>query len=700
MRQPHSDQMETPSVHRDYLFDSPRVDASNPRHFDTLTGLAFGLLCAESILLGQIVQAWLFAVGAIATAIGVVVARHTGRFLPINSRWILGLAMLCILKLQFFPYEIPPEFQFIRSPFAHELSRFLIGTQLLLLASRDFASRRAALFAQLGWGVLIFGCDIRVPGYRVHGIQITLGFVVLLQALFAMSTRRSATMSRGFGWTRRIVVLLTLIVAISAGSALAVGISRHERQLEWLLTNYLFPDRDRFSSTGFSGRGSLESVTMWQQFESDKVVLQAVCDESPGYVIGRVFDTFETRGQRSEWATVDPSRQLFQLSDPPAEVNRPDFLAPVYGAGETESLHWRPHELWSQSRNRLFVPLDTELIAVHAGHLTYTEGSYSALDRLETGDLHYMAYVPQPVPAVQPAPDQLAICLQTYDGLDSEIRDLAERVFAGCETTEDKCAAVERFLKGNYEYSRQVIRPREVDPLSDFLLRNRRGHCEYFASAAAQLLRLGGVPTLYASGYVLNEQNPVDGSWVARNAHAHAWALAYDEELQRWRIVEATPSDGVPEGNPPGWWESRRQAWSLAWKRWMSRTREVGLLPALGTSISEHWLIPLIALLCAVGVTVLLRRWSVPIELRPSKETATPPKLSKVLKWIDRAAGRQGLTRGQAETLHSFAVRVQAQGHVQVATAYLEYSRLRYSQAVDEQTLLQLRTRIRTLLSG
>ncbi len=666
---------------------------------DSSIALGFALVVVETLLLILTSQTWVFGGVVVFALVAVLAARATGRLLTFDSRYVLGLAVLCLLKLMFAPAEIPPEYQFIRSQFAHELARYLIGLQLLILCSNGFPSRRAALFAQLGWGVLIFGCDMRVPDYRAQWVQVALGGVIILQGLFGMSTRRAVTGSRGTGWVRPIVVTLTLIAGIVCGSALADGIARHERQLEWLITNYLFPDRERFSSSGFSGRGSLESVTMWQQFESDEVVLQAVCEDTPGYVIGRVFDTFEFRGQRSEWSTAEPSRALPESHPPPAEVQQDDFHAPVFGLPDSQSLHWREYELWSQSKNRMFVPLDAELFAVHAEHLMYTDGSYSALGRSDDGDLHYLAYVPTPSPTIHLDSEQYAVCMQAYDGLDPQAALLAEQIFAGCTTTDQKCRAVESYLKDNYQYSRQVIRPRGVDQVSDFLLHNRQGHCEYFATAAALLLRLGGVPTRYVSGYVLTEQNPVDGSWIARNLHAHAWTLAYNAELQSWQIVEATPSDGIPEVSSPTWWEARRQAWSLAWKRWMSRTREVGVLPVLGDYVSEYWLIPLIALLFAVGLTVLLRRWSLSGERVRSTGSTTPPKLKKVLRSIDRAAVRGGLTRGNSETLQSFAVRVRQQGLGSVAAAYREYARVRYSIAAGEQELAQLRLKVRQLLS-
>jgi len=73
-----------------------------------------------------------------------------------------------------------------------------------------------------------------------------------------------------------------------------------------------------------------------------------------------------------------------------------------------------------------------------------------------------------------------------------------------------------------------------------FLLQDRRGHCEYFASATVLLLRAAGVPARYATGYAVQEWSTLDGGYVVRARHAHAWALAWTHG--RWQEVDTTPA--------------------------------------------------------------------------------------------------------------------------------------------------------------
>ncbi|HYL17248.1 MAG TPA: transglutaminase domain-containing protein [Burkholderiales bacterium] len=75
--------------------------------------------------------------------------------------------------------------------------------------------------------------------------------------------------------------------------------------------------------------------------------------------------------------------------------------------------------------------------------------------------------------------------------------------------------------------------------LNQFLLEDRRGHCEYFATATVLLLRYAGIPARYATGYAVQEWSPLERQYVIRKRHAHAWALAWLDG--RWQELDTTP---------------------------------------------------------------------------------------------------------------------------------------------------------------
>ncbi|WP_035608847.1 transglutaminase-like domain-containing protein [Haloferula sp. BvORR071] len=133
-------------------------------------------------------------------------------------------------------------------------------------------------------------------------------------------------------------------------------------------------------------------------------------------------------------------------------------------------------------------------------------------------------------------------------------------LYAG--TVEEKIAIMRKFFAENFRYSRYNSVPKFVHRWTDddasvkeyvrnterrstmlsiFLEHARAGHCEFFATAAALLLREAGVPTRYVSGFVVIEKSPKSGEWLVRGTHAHAWCRAWDEANQRWLDVDVTP---------------------------------------------------------------------------------------------------------------------------------------------------------------
>ncbi|MBT3311679.1 MAG: transglutaminase domain-containing protein [Desulfobacteraceae bacterium] len=77
------------------------------------------------------------------------------------------------------------------------------------------------------------------------------------------------------------------------------------------------------------------------------------------------------------------------------------------------------------------------------------------------------------------------------------------------------------------------------EPLSNFLLSSKTGHCEHFASATALILRACGIPARYATGYSVHEFSRLENKIVVRASHAHAWTLAYINGS--WRDFDTTP---------------------------------------------------------------------------------------------------------------------------------------------------------------
>lgn len=92
------------------------------------------------------------------------------------------------------------------------------------------------------------------------------------------------------------------------------------------------------------------------------------------------------------------------------------------------------------------------------------------------------------------------------------------------------CRALERYLQQGPEYTYTLTTPPRtpgLDPIEDFIVNNRSGNCEYFASALAIMLRSRGIPARVVIGYQGGEWNAVGQFYQFRQLHAHSWVEAY-----------------------------------------------------------------------------------------------------------------------------------------------------------------------------
>ncbi len=135
--------------------------------------------------------------------------------------------------------------------------------------------------------------------------------------------------------------------------------------------------------------------------------------------------------------------------------------------------------------------------------------------------------------------------LQLPSNLDHRINDLATRLTAAESNHFEKANILEQHIKNNYQYSLTTIFSQNNIPLSDFLFQSKLGHCEYFATAMAIMLRTQGIPARMVSGFVAQDYNAVTGFYEVKGINAHAWVEAYIDD--GWIIYEATGAYVVPE---------------------------------------------------------------------------------------------------------------------------------------------------------
>jgi len=113
--------------------------------------------------------------------------------------------------------------------------------------------------------------------------------------------------------------------------------------------------------------------------------------------------------------------------------------------------------------------------------------------------------------------------LEPPDNLDPRVGTLTRTIIvqSGARTWYDASLAVESYLRANYKYSLEM-KASGPDPLSDFLFNVKQGHCEYFASAMAVMLRTQGLATRMVNGFLPGEYNEAAGAYTVRQSDAHS----------------------------------------------------------------------------------------------------------------------------------------------------------------------------------
>jgi transglutaminase-like putative cysteine protease len=132
--------------------------------------------------------------------------------------------------------------------------------------------------------------------------------------------------------------------------------------------------------------------------------------------------------------------------------------------------------------------------------------------------------------------------LQLPENLDPEIVALAESITSGGTTVVEKASLVESHLKREYAYSLDLSWDPGESPLSTFLFEVRAGHCEYFASSMAIMLRSVGIPTRIVNGFLAGEYNSIGRSYIIRQSDAHSWVEVYIPG-RGWIDFDPTPPD-------------------------------------------------------------------------------------------------------------------------------------------------------------
>jgi transglutaminase-like putative cysteine protease len=141
-----------------------------------------------------------------------------------------------------------------------------------------------------------------------------------------------------------------------------------------------------------------------------------------------------------------------------------------------------------------------------------------------------------------PLPSRVREEMLELPPLDERIPQLAQDMTTGTATDQDKARALESHLRHDFGYTLELPSAPVADPLANFLFVRKKGHCEYFASSMAVMLRTLGIPSRVVTGFQSGVYNPVTGWQVVRASDAHSWVEAWIAG-RGWTTFDPTPFD-------------------------------------------------------------------------------------------------------------------------------------------------------------
>lgn len=355
-----------------------------------------------------------------------------------------------------------------------------------------------------------------------------------------------------------------LVVAVAAGYAGQVGLRVLQQRIEHLVLEYVLSvrdDSDPFRST--TSLGALGRLKL-----SDRVVLRVTphaAFRAPLLLRDATYNFYHA----GSWHAIDAR---FTSVQPEAD-------------GETWKLdprdgHDRRLTISAYLRSgRGVLPLPHDAFEIDG--LTVVSLGKNRLGTVKvedgTGLVTYTA-LSAPGAAVDGPPEPADVRLPVREA--GVVGSIADELGLARLPPDRAVAAVQAYFASGFRYSTWASAEERTPSraLEDFLLRTRTGHCEYFATATTLLLRAAGISARYAVGYSVQEWSRLEGAYVARARHAHAWTRAWVDG--RWIDVDTTPPVWVEEERGSAGWQVVSDGWewlTFQFSRWRFSTGSEGV---------------------------------------------------------------------------------------------------------------------------
>lgn len=524
-----------------------------------LTG--FGMLAGT----GGVELPWVLLVGAAMAVRGLLLAKR--RQIVISERWTTPLS------LAYFAFFAIDYFVFSRSflPATVHLALFGVVVRMFSLRrERDHVTLAILAFLMVLASAVLTVDSVFLLAFAAFMLVAIVTFILMEMRRSGHAANIQARHSSDAQEHRHLAFALArtapaLMVMILIGGAALFFVM--PRMSTGYLGGYSFGTD---ISSGFSDRVQLGQIGRIQQSNSVMMHIQIDGDQAGQYDLhwrGVTLADFDGH----TWSNPRDQFVLRRLPDNSFEVPNSDVTA---GTRHEKMIHYRV--LMEPIGTNVFFLAPTprtvsgnyRLLTSDSGGAVYDFDSRHMISRYEAS-----SNIARPTPgelreAGQDYPQEITDTYLDLPSQDPRVAQLATQVSSSAKNDYDKAAALELYLRTRYGYTLELPRTIEDDPIANFLFERKRGHCEYFASAMAVMLRTLGIPSRVVNGFRSDEFNDITGSYVVRAKDAHSWVEAYFPGYG-WQTFDPTP--GGRGGIPQGWGRLALYADAMAsfWREWI-----------------------------------------------------------------------------------------------------------------------------------
>jgi len=316
---------------------------------------------------------------------------------------------------------------------------------------------------------------------------------------------------------------LCVLVAIIGGYATHTNIRQTSMKISrWVMEKYA----DYYNANPFKAFTSLGEIGELKL--SDKIMLRVSFQQ---YVPGKTYllhtATYD-RFFKSRWFARHP-------------------FDPIEPGNDKTIWQINPSEKNTRKMTLYFRPVKNRaVLSLPSGVVNISEMKAGACEKNALQSIRIEA-TPPLIKSVVSYSDTLSYDADPYDhdlliprkelpGIEKIVKELALHD----KSEEEILKTVKQYFLSEYTYSLDLKGKGTYEtPLLNFFNNTRAGHCEFFATAAALILRHANIPARYATGFVAHEYSRLENKLIVRRRDAHAWVKVFING--QWRNFDTTP---------------------------------------------------------------------------------------------------------------------------------------------------------------